>query len=220
MDPSTTSTKGSRSPRSALKNHSKKSSAPRWVRIRSRSGASARRPGESGQRPKAISSTLGWVAAVNATESPSQLRPAFIHRTWINVCSALTAASVGMLQLSGTGLGLLAPPGRPSAHLRSAIFRVYSRYRALSTVRHYRLVGTCRIITKSLVALGYCDTTGEAERGDLPANASQECAHQGAAQPPRWRSAAASRTTRLPSPVRALTGKIVAAALTLRTWAM
>jgi hypothetical protein len=41
------------------------------------------------------------VAAVNATESPSQLRPALIHRTWINVSSALTAASVGMLQLSG-----------------------------------------------------------------------------------------------------------------------
>ena len=31
---------------------------------------------------------LGWVAPVNATESPSQLRPALIHRTWIRVSSA------------------------------------------------------------------------------------------------------------------------------------
>src|SRR3954469_20285630 len=39
---------------------------------------------------------LGWVAAVNATESPSQLKPALIHKTWINASSALTAASLGM----------------------------------------------------------------------------------------------------------------------------
>jgi hypothetical protein len=39
---------------------------------------------------------LGWVAAVSATESPSQLRPALIHKTWIRVCSALTAAGVGI----------------------------------------------------------------------------------------------------------------------------
>ena len=31
---------------------------------------------------------LGWVAAVSATESPSQLSPALIHRTWIRVSSA------------------------------------------------------------------------------------------------------------------------------------
>src|ERR1700709_1388002 len=40
---------------------------------------------------------LGWVAPVNATESPSQLRPALIHRTWIKVSSAFLAASVSML---------------------------------------------------------------------------------------------------------------------------
>ena len=56
--------------------------------------------GRPGRAPRAISSMLGWVAAVNATESPSQLRPALIHSTWINVSSALTAASVGMPQLS------------------------------------------------------------------------------------------------------------------------
>ena len=31
---------------------------------------------------------LGWVAAVRATESPSQLRPALIQSTWIRVSSA------------------------------------------------------------------------------------------------------------------------------------
>ena len=39
---------------------------------------------------------LGWVAAVSATESPSQLRPALIHSTWMSVSSAFTAAGVGM----------------------------------------------------------------------------------------------------------------------------
>jgi hypothetical protein len=39
---------------------------------------------------------LGWVAAVSATESPSQLRPALIHNTWMSVSSALRAAGVGI----------------------------------------------------------------------------------------------------------------------------
>ena len=39
---------------------------------------------------------LGWVAAVSATESPSQLRPALIHKTWMSVSSAFTAAGVGI----------------------------------------------------------------------------------------------------------------------------
>ena len=42
---------------------------------------------------------LGWVAAVSATESPSQLSPALIHSTWIRVSSALTAAGVSMSHL-------------------------------------------------------------------------------------------------------------------------
>src|SRR6185369_12568397 len=41
--------------------------------------------GSPGSAPSAISSMLGWVAAVNATESPSQLRPPLIHRTWMSV---------------------------------------------------------------------------------------------------------------------------------------
>src|SRR6201999_1971666 len=103
-DPSATSTNGSSSPRSALKNHSRKSSAPPvGPHSKSINGQWTATLGRPGRAPRAISSTLGWVAAVNATESPSQLRPALIQRTWINVSSALTAASVGMLQLSGAG---------------------------------------------------------------------------------------------------------------------
>src|SRR5436305_10882827 len=64
--------------------------------------------GSPGRAPSAISSMLGWVAAVNATESPSQLNPALIQRTWINASSALTAASLGMRH-SFLGPGLAAP---------------------------------------------------------------------------------------------------------------
>ncbi len=39
--------------------------------------------------PITMSSMLGWVAAVTDTESPSQLSPAVIHRTW----TSLTAGS-------------------------------------------------------------------------------------------------------------------------------
>src|SRR5881398_1461670 len=38
--------------------------------------------GRPGRAPSTISSMLGWVAAVSATESPSQPRPPFIHRMW------------------------------------------------------------------------------------------------------------------------------------------
>ena len=37
--------------------------------------------------PSTTSSMLGWVAAVIETESPSQLRPAVIQRTWISFTS-------------------------------------------------------------------------------------------------------------------------------------
>ncbi len=32
--------------------------------------------------PRTMSSMLGWLAAVTETESPSQLSPAVIQRTW------------------------------------------------------------------------------------------------------------------------------------------
>src|SRR5215211_4553367 len=97
MDPSTTSTNGSSSPRSALKNHSRKSSAPPFgPHSKSIRGQCTAIFGSPGSAPSAISSMLGCVAAVSATESPSQLRPALIHKTWIKVSSALTAASVGI----------------------------------------------------------------------------------------------------------------------------
>src|ERR1700754_635711 len=109
MDPSTTRTNGSNSPRSALKNHSRKSSAPPvGPHSKSIRGQWTAIFGSPGSAPSAISSMLGWVAAVNATESPSQLNPALIHRTWINASSALTAASLGMRH-SSPGPGLAAP---------------------------------------------------------------------------------------------------------------
>ena len=37
---------------------------------------------------------LGWVAAVRATESPSQLSPALIHRTWTTVSSGGASVTV------------------------------------------------------------------------------------------------------------------------------
>src|SRR6202035_4966751 len=112
IEPSTTSTNGSSSPRSALKNHSRKSSAPPvGPHSKSISGQCTAILGSPGSAPSAISSTLGWEAALNGTESPPQLSAAWIHSTWINVSSALTAASVGTMQPPGAGLG---PPETPA----------------------------------------------------------------------------------------------------------
>src|SRR3984957_2438231 len=96
IEPSTTSTKGSSSPRSAFQNHSRKSSAPpAGPHSKSMSGQCTAIFGSPGSAPSAISSMLGCVAAVKATESPSQLKPALIQRTWIKVSSALMASGVG-----------------------------------------------------------------------------------------------------------------------------
>ena len=54
---------------------------------------------------------LGWVAAVNATESPSQLSPALIQRTWTVVSSAATASAESM-RASLMGLRMEAPSRR------------------------------------------------------------------------------------------------------------
>src|SRR6478672_3647036 len=90
MEPSTTSTNGSSSPRSALKNHSMKSLLlPTGPLSKSINGQCTATFGSPGNAPSAISSMLGWVAAVRATESPSQLNPALIHRMWT------TGSSVG-----------------------------------------------------------------------------------------------------------------------------
>src|SRR3954462_14957207 len=60
MDPSTTRTNGSRSPRSALKNHSRKSSAPPFgPHSKSISGQCTATFGNPGSAPSAISSMLG-----------------------------------------------------------------------------------------------------------------------------------------------------------------
>ena len=55
---------------------------------------------------------LGWVAAVSATESPSQLSPALIQRTWTTVSSG--GASVAVTA---------APPiSGPRAHVRLRVW--------------------------------------------------------------------------------------------------
>ena len=95
IDPSTTRTNGSSSPRSALKNHSRKSSAPpTGPHSKSMSGQWTAIFGSPGRAPSAISSMLGWVAAVRATESPSQLSPALIHKTWTTVSSGGASVTV------------------------------------------------------------------------------------------------------------------------------
>src|SRR3954471_18895860 len=70
---------------------------------------------------------LGWVAAVRATESPSQLRPALIHRTWIRTSSAASSASrVGAYGIAATSRGhLLEPVGAPTPDIRWARPSVY-----------------------------------------------------------------------------------------------
>ena len=49
---------------------------------------------------------LGWVAAVSATESPSQLSPALIQRTW----TTGSAESVGDVPLVGASVAIAGPP--------------------------------------------------------------------------------------------------------------
>src|ERR1039457_250862 len=101
IEPSTTSTKGSSSPRSALCHHSMKLSAPcSGPHSKSISGQCTATLGSPGRAPSTISSILGWVAAVSATESPSQPSPPFIQRMWTTgsavgvslVCSAVAIA--------------------------------------------------------------------------------------------------------------------------------
>src|SRR5687767_11847583 len=52
--------------------------------------------GRPGSAPSAISSMLGCVAAVRATESPSQLNPPLIHKTWMRGASVAVADDIGL----------------------------------------------------------------------------------------------------------------------------
>ena len=52
--------------------------------------------GRPGSAPSAISSMLGWVAAVSATESPSQLSPALIQRMWTVGASVPAVVDIGV----------------------------------------------------------------------------------------------------------------------------
>ena len=61
---------------------------------------------------------LGWVAAVSATESPSQLSPALIHRTWMTVSSC------------GASVTVTAPsPPDSAARVLRPLYAVYARAR-------------------------------------------------------------------------------------------
>ena len=101
IEPSTTSTNGSSSPRSALCHHSMKLSAPcSGPHSKSISGQCTATLGSPGSAPSTISSMLGWVAAVSATESPSQLSPPFIQR----MCTTGSAGSAWPASLACVGL--------------------------------------------------------------------------------------------------------------------
>ena len=107
-----TRTNGSSSPRSALCHHSMKVSAPcSGPHSKSISGQCTATLGSPGRAPSTISSMLGWVAAVSATESPSQPRPPFIQR----MCT--TGSSVAWL-IRVCGAGTLGPQaGETPLHL-------------------------------------------------------------------------------------------------------
>ena len=62
--------------------------------------------GKPGRAPKAISSMLGWVAAVSATESPSQLSPALIQSTWTTASSVAVSVAVKVPSPVVAALGL------------------------------------------------------------------------------------------------------------------
>ena len=74
-------------------------SAAMAVGSKSISGQCTATLGSPGSAPSTMSSMLGWIAAVNATESPSQLSPALIHSMWTTGSSRSgeppLAASVG-----------------------------------------------------------------------------------------------------------------------------
>jgi hypothetical protein len=60
-------------------------SGPQSKSINGQCSATLGRPGRA---PRAISSMLGWVAAVNETDSPSQDKPQLIQRIWIGLSSS------------------------------------------------------------------------------------------------------------------------------------
>src|SRR6187455_3258860 len=110
IEPSTTSTNGASSvPSAASRNGLRNSSPPsegsstllcRWTF------------GSPGIAPSSTSSMLGWPAAVIETESPSQLMPSEIQRTWTSSTPALVSAAMSHLllfELERVDQQLLAP---------------------------------------------------------------------------------------------------------------
>src|SRR5580693_2394634 len=109
IEPSTTRTNGSSSPRSAFHHHSMKLSAPcSGPHSKSISGQCTATLGSPGSAPRAISSMLGWVAAVSATESPSQPSPPFIQR----MCTTGSVADPADVSLVSAAVAIAQPPPR------------------------------------------------------------------------------------------------------------
>src|SRR6266571_6356674 len=85
--------------------------------------------GSPGRAPSAISSMLGCVAAVSATESPSQLSPALIHKMWSTSSCEVPAAWVAVSVMAPH------PPWVPTWVVRTCRAR-----RPASSSRHLPLV--------------------------------------------------------------------------------
>src|SRR4051794_16431364 len=167
IDPSTTRTNGSSSPRSALKNHSRKSSAPPLgPHSKSISGQWTATRGRPGSAPSAISSMLGWVAPVRATESPSQLSPALIHSTWIRASSAASSASrVGAYGITATFRGhLLEPVGVRTPVVRRDRISVYLRGTRCDYAHVRRAVKRC-VAAQGVVA---CSVRSHSHHAAIP----------------------------------------------------
>src|SRR5580704_15501636 len=94
MEPSTTSTNGSSLPSSAWYQYFRKSSPTSYAST----GLCRCTRGSPGIAPNKTSSMLGWVAAVTETESPSQPRPAVIHR----MCTSETGEGFCVTRPYGT----------------------------------------------------------------------------------------------------------------------
>src|SRR4029078_8874485 len=93
--------------------------------------------GSPGSAPIAISSMLGWVAAVKATESPSQLNPALIQRMWTVGASASVVVDMGVASSAARGYA------KSSSWWKRIVCNVISRSREVddaTTAHRYRRV--------------------------------------------------------------------------------
>src|SRR5215472_9221150 len=84
--------------------------------------------GSPGRAPSAISSMLGWVAAVSATESPSQPSPPFIQRMCTTGSSVvmgghLLVAGLSAAQMSDTDVWVMLDPAGEGYKTEKSVHR-------------------------------------------------------------------------------------------------